>query len=383
MRHALCMVLTFITLAGALLWLVIFILPWRPWSTRECLDTNKSSGMSDLSQITVLIPARNESAVIGKTLNSLKAQGEGLKVVVIDDESTDKTQDAARQTGLKNLHFINGKPLPQGWSGKLWALEQGRHTVATPLTLLIDADIELLPGILSALVNKMNTDRIHFVSLMAQLRMENFWERLLMPAFVYFFKLLYPFALSNSNFSLIAAAAGGCIMLETRVLNAIGGFESIRDSLIDDCAFAKRVKAHKFKTWIGLTHSVQSHRPYERLSYIWNMVARTAFTQLMYSKLLLLLCTALLTLAFLVPAAGLFLPGIFPKVAGIVGLITMFITCIPVLRFYRRSIAWGFAMPFIGTLYLAMTWTSAFRYWFGTRSQWKNRIYSKDIASDI
>ena len=372
------MVLTYVTLAGALLWLVILMLPWRPWSTRESLDTDEGSVMSDLSQLTVLIPARNEEAVIGRTLNALKNQGKGLQVIVIDDESEDKTIDAAMQAGLNNLKILHGKPLPTGWSGKLWALEQGSKSITTPFILLIDADIELAPGIISSLLCKMNSDCIHFISLMAELRMENFWERLLMPAFVYFFKLLYPFALSNSSFPLVAAAAGGCIMVETRALNAVGGFESIRDALIDDCALARRVKSHGFNTWIGLTHSVHSHRPYERLSHIWNMVARTAFTQLMYSRLLLLLCTAILILAFIAPVSGLFLPGTLPKLAGIVGLTAMFITCIPVLRFYRRSIAWGFAMPFIGTLYLAMTWTSAFRYWLGTRSQWKNRIYSKN-----
>lgn len=368
------MVWTFLVLSSALLWLVILFLPWRPWSTREFLDANEMLENAELNQVTVLIPARNEAAVIGKTLTALKKQGEGLNVVLIDDESEDNTEGAARQAGLTNLLIIRGKPLPLGWSGKLWALEQGRQAVSTPLTLLIDADIELLPGILPTLVRKMKSEGVNFVSLMAQLRMETFWEKLLMPAFVYFFKLLYPFSLSNSNIPWIAAAAGGCILVETKALDIIGGIKSIKDALIDDCTLARRFKARGFKTWIGLTHSVHSLRSYENLSSIWNMVARTAFTQLLYSKILLLLCTTLLLLAFWAPVAGLFLTGIY-KIAAIAGLLIMFVTYIPILRFYKQPITWGVALPFIGTLYLAMTWTSAFRFWRGIRSQWKNRIY--------
>ena len=369
------MMWTYLILLSALLWLVILFLPWRPWSNREFLDSNKTSEGADLSQVTVLIPARNEASGIVKTLTALRNQGQGFRVVLIDDESTDNTEEAARKAGLMNLEIIKGKPLPSGWSGKLWALEQGRHTVTTPLTLLIDADIELLPGILPSLVEKMKSEGVNFISLMAQLQMKTFWEKLLMPAFVYFFKLIYPFRLSNSNIPWIAAAAGGCILVQTRALNAIGGFESIRNALIDDCTLARRIKEHGYKTWIGLTHSAHSHRPYEGLSHIWNMVARTAFTQLLYSKFLLLLCSALLLLAFWAPVLGLFLMGI-NKIAATVGLVSMFVTYIPTLRFYKLSISWGTALPFIGTLYLAMTWTSALRYWLGIRSQWKNRIYS-------
>ena len=319
------MIWTYLVLSSALLWLVIFFLPWRPWSTREFLDASESLVSIELNQVTVMIPARNEEEVIGKTLTALLKQGDGLKIILIDDESSDNTEGVARQTGLMNLQIIKGKALPKGWSGKLWALEQGRHAVSTPLTLLIDADIELLPGILPALVNKMRSEDVNFISLMAELRMETFWEKLLMPAFVYFFKLLYPFSLSNSSIPWIAAAAGGCILVETSALNAVGGFESIKHALIDDCALARRFKTHGFRTWIGLTHSVSSHRAYEKLSSIWNMVARTAFTQLLYSRILLLLCTALLVLAFFIPVAGLFSDS-FNKVSAVTGLLVMFIT---------------------------------------------------------
>jgi len=196
---------------GALIWLAILLLPWRPWDTREYMDSSSASHDADLSDVTVLIPARNEAAVIRTTLLSLKAQGKDLAVVMVDDRSTDGTVTVAESLGLQNLCIISGEPLPPDWSGKLWALEQGFRYVNTPLTLLIDADIRLQPGIVGVLRQKLKENPIHFISLMAQMRMVSFWERLLMPAFVYFFKMLYPFHLSNSGFTGIAAAAGGCI----------------------------------------------------------------------------------------------------------------------------------------------------------------------------
>ena len=187
-----------LAIPGLIIWTGIILLPWRPWSVRESLDAVNGLSTADLAGVTVIIPARNEQDVIGTTLSGLATQGTGLRIVLVDDQSTDATIRTALQSGLDNLRIIPGTALPSGWSGKLWALEQGRTGVTSEYILLLDADIELRPGTIAALLDKMNNHRLHFVSLMACLRMESLWEKLLMPAFIFFFKLLYPFHLSNS-----------------------------------------------------------------------------------------------------------------------------------------------------------------------------------------
>ena len=363
---------------GAFIWLVILLLPWRPWDTREVLDSALDSPDADLSDITVLIPARNEAEVIGTTLASLKTQGNDLAIIVVDDRSTDRTVTVAQSLGMQNLRIIAGELLPADWSGKLWALEQGFRHVNTPLTLLIDADIELRPGIVRGLRQKLKENHLHFISLMAQLRMASFWERLLMPAFVYFFKMLYPFRLSNSSFTHVAAAAGGCILLETRLIKEIGGFEAIRQELIDDCALAKRVKSLGYRTWIGLTHSVYSLRSYKNLAGIWNMVARTAFCQLRYSAMLLGGTTVIMLMVFWLPVAGLFFPAASAKILSAGALGALILSYLPTLKFYHQSRGWALALPLIATLYLAMTWSSAIRFWIGTGLPWKGRFYIRN-----
>ena len=370
-------IITLLAITGAITWLIILLLPWRPWSTREVLNASSPSADEDLSDITVLIPARNEADMLHTTLPALNEQGKGLNIIIVDDQSTDGTPEAARGAGGKNLLILPGKSLPSGWSGKLWALEQGRSQLKTSLVLLLDADIRLLPGIIGELRKTMREKNVHLISLMAVLRMETFWERLLMPAFIYFFKLLYPFHLSNSSSSKVAAAAGGCILLETRVLDEIGGFSSLRGALIDDCALAKKVKSRGYKTWMGLSHSARSLRSYNDMRAIWKMVARTAFTQLRYSKLLLILCTVIMLASFGIPGIGLLLPPLSVKLLSAFCLACMVLTYLPTLKFYRMSTWWAFAMPLIGALYLAMTWTSAFNCWRGQTSQWKGRTYTR------
>ncbi len=368
-------ILTLFAITGAAIWLTILLLPWRPWSTSEVLDVSSPLPEVDLGDITVLIPARNEAETIKVTLPALTAQGRGLNIILIDDQSSDGTGQVARKAVDENLLIIKGKSLPSGWTGKLWALEQGRSHIRTPFTLLLDADIEPLPGIIGELKRAMQERDVQLISLMAELRMDTFWEKLLMPAFIYFFKLLYPFRLSNTGTSRVAAAAGGCILLETRLLHEIGGFDSLRGELIDDCALARRIKTLGYKTWIGLTHSVRSIRPYEKLRTIWEMVARTAFTQLHYSGLVLALCTAIMVLSFVVPGLGLFLPSGMAKFFSALGLAIMILCYLPTLKFYGLPGRWALALPLIGILYLAMTWTSAMRYWLGGGSHWKGRAY--------
>ncbi len=370
-----------LSLISLIIWISILLLPWRPYSTKETLDAEKFDEDYDLSDVTVLIPARNEAKVIKDTLEALKDQGKGLKIILVDDESEDGTSERAKETKIEGLKIIKGMPLPEGWAGKIWALEQGFKFVNTTFTLLMDADIFMKKGIIGKLRKKATEEDLDMVSLMARLNMENIWEKILIPSFIYFFKLLYPFSLCNKERFPIAAAAGGCIFVKTEAIKKIGGFKSIKNEIIDDCALAKRIKKRGYRIWIGLTHSVISRRRYSRLSEIWNMVARSAFTQLRYSILLLILCTLALISAFVFPFFGLFSGSLKGIIISLATFVSMWLTYIPILDFYSIRKVWAFTLPMAGILYLFMTWTSAIRYFFGKRSIWKGRIYSSHNIS--
>jgi hopene-associated glycosyltransferase HpnB len=368
----------YLSIVAVAIWLIVLLLPWRPWSVGEALEAGSSDyEQTDLSDITVVIPARNEEEFIGKTLEALSHQGRGLNVIVVDDESTDGTLAIVRQSNLQALKVVRSDSLPAGWTGKLWAQEQGLKQVGTPYTLLLDADIVLRPGMIKSLKNKQAAENVSFVSLMAVLRFESFWEKLLMPAFVFFFKMIYPFALANRPDSKMATAAGGCIFVETDVLRQIGGMASIKDALIDDCTLARTVKSAGYKIWMGLTHGVLSQRPYRSLRDIWDMVARTAYTQLYYSMTLLLICTLSMLAMYWLPAFGLFYFQGGAVLLSFLAILLMVLIYSPVLRFYAFNPAWGFILPLTASLYLLMTWTSAIRYWKGERSRWKGRVYQK------
>ena len=364
-----------LVLPGVFLWAGILALPWQPWRNRETLEAG-SDRDADLSDITVLIPARNEADVIADTLRSITLQGAGVSIVLVNDRSTDATVAAAEQVGLENLSIVNGRSLQAGWSGKLWALHQGLPLVRTETILLLDADIRLEPGILQALKAKMQERDLQLVSLLAFLRMESCWEKLLMPAFVYFFKLLYPFHLSNTGSRLVAAAAGGCVLLRSAALARTGGFETIKDQLIDDCALARSFRDAGLATWVGLSHSARSGRRYDGLAGIRDMITRTAYTQLRHSLILLGLCTALMAAGFVLPLFGLFSADLTIRLLGLAGLALMALSYLPTLRYYGMNPAWCAAFPFAGVLYLLMTWGSAWRHWRGAGAYWKQRSYA-------
>lgn len=327
------------------------------------------------ADITALVPARDEAATIASTVTALANQSPDLRVLVIDDQSSDATADCARAAAPDRVEVVSGQPLPAGWTGKLWALEQGLERVATERVLLLDADIELRPGMLAALSAHQRAGDYALVSVMARLRMHGFWERLLMPPFVWFFKLLYPFALANGSRRRHAAAAGGCILTECRWLQAIGGFAGLKGAVIDDCTLAARIKHHGGRTWIGLTRGALSHRTYDRPGDIDAMVARTAFSQLRYSFALLLVCTLLMVATFWGPVAGLF-GSAAGRLAATGALALMVATYTPLLRYYGLSPAWSLTLPLAATLYLGMTWGSAIRYLRGVRARWRGRQYA-------
>ncbi len=363
-----------------LVWLIVLILPWRPWSTRERLEADAERSRESLDDVTVLIPARDEAETLPQTLAGLSTQGPGLDIVVVDDQSSDGTGAIAQSSGVAGVRVISGAPLPAGWTGKVWAQSQARPLLNRPLVLLLDADIVLAPGLIATLRHRLRGRRLGLASLMAELPMEGFWERLLLPAFVYFFKLVYPFHVANSPSKRVAAAAGGCVLLETGALDAIGGFASLRDAIIDDCTLARRVKDAGFRTWIGLTRSVTSHRRYFGLGGIWRMVTRTAFTQLRYSWSALALCTLLMIISFLSPVVMAFSPDLSARTIALGAWLLMWLAYLPTLRFYGIPAPWGLMMPFIGLLFLTMTWDSARRYLGGERSAWRGRQYSAGRA---
>ena len=361
---------------GLLIWIIILLLPSRPYSTRESLETHSAESVS-LPEVTVLIPVRNEASTIVKSLSALKDHDPKLKIILIDDQSIDNTVELASSTEIENLIILSGTQLPSGWSGKLWALEQGLKYIDTDYLLLVDADIILKPGLITRILHKAKKYDIKLVSLMAHLRMVSPWERLLMPAFVFFFKLLYPFHLSNLPNSRIAAAAGGCMLLETKILKELGGFKSIRNALIDDCSLAKKIKQNGYRTWIGLTHSAISTRRYDKLLTIQKMISRTAYTQLNYSLSLLLLCTILMIIAFVIPYVAILQTQPTIIIIGLVTLCIQTICYFPILRYYSINHIYALSLPLAAMFYLVFTLSSAYSYYFNKGVIWKERYYKK------
>jgi hopene-associated glycosyltransferase HpnB len=396
------MTLVFLGAAGLalLVWVGVLLAPARAFSTRERLELIASPGHEPtrpratqaLSDVTVLIPARDEAASIGRVLASLKAQGAGLEVIVIDDHSCDGTAAVAAAAAWRvaqpvddaqhvnspalSLRILPAAALPPGWGGKLWALQQGLDLVSRRYTLLLDADIELAPGALAMLLERARAGRLALVSVMAELACESFWERLLVPAFVFFFKLIYPFARVNDRGRRAAAAAGGCMLVETPALRAVGAFAAFRDALIDDCTLARRLKRAGYGIWLGLSKEVRSLRRYAKLDEFWLMVSRTAFTQLGYSVALLVGVTLAMLVVFVAPIAALTAgPDIWTRGVAVLALAAMCAVYTPLVRFYGLRYVWSASLPLAAMMFLLMTWTSALRYWRGVRATWKNRIY--------
>ncbi len=380
-------VLTVCCAFSLLAWVGVLLAPHQPHRLRERLDAD-AGAPADLSSVTVLIPARDEADVIGRTVAALAAQGEGLAAIVVDDQSTDGTAAAAMaaaaaSSGALSLCVVCGEPLPTGWAGKLWALEQGQKLVDRPFVLLLDADIELGSRFVPTLLREAQRRNASLVSIMAELHCATFWERLLTPAFVFFFKLLYPFAWSNDPRRRTAAAAGGCMLVRTAALREIGGFSAIRGALIDDCTLASALKRAAPPIWLGVSRSVRSLRAYAALADFWAMVSRSAFTQLRYSGALLILTTVLMFVVLLAPVAAvaaLALGGSAVAIVGALAWIAMSAAYYSVVRFYRLSSLWALTLPFSASLFLAMTWSSAFAYWRGAHGNWKNRSYDRTLA---
>jgi len=374
-----------ITITGlsVIIWIGLLLARGNFWRADQRLGP--AGELDHWPEVVAVIPARDEAETIGQTVSSLLAQdypGE-LKIIVVDDNSTDGTAQAA---GISScLHVISGRPLQDGWTGKLWAVSQGLEAVdefalTSKYVLLTDADITHAPGNLRHLVFKAEGDGLSLVSLMVKLRCQNFWERFLIPAFVFFFQKLYPFPWVNDPKNGMAAAAGGCMLVRLDTLQRAGGIDSIKDRLIDDCAMGALIKA-KGPIWVGLGELTSSSRAYNRLSEIWHMVARTAFVQLDHSVLKLLGTVVAMVLIYLAPPVGLIV-GVLTNspeliLLGTMGWGLMSIAYMPTLRYYKRPLLTSLGLPAAGFLYTLMTVSSAVRHWRGVGGSWKGRSYSK------
>jgi len=387
-----------LTLLSLGVWIGLVGFRGQFWRADQCLDS-KVADVQEWPAICVVVPARDEASLLPVTMRSLLVQDYPgpLQVILVDDQSTDGTANIARQVAetLKQstqLEIQSTTPLPPGWSGKLWAIEQGIQQAESlsslpEYLLLTDADIEHDPANLRQLVAKAEQEKLDLVSLMVLLRCQSFWERLLIPAFVFFFQKLYPFRWANNPRKSTAAAAGGCILVRRTALSRIGGIPAIRQALIDDCALAQAIKTGiQGRIWLGLSSTTRSLRPYPALGTIWEMVARTAYTQLNYSPFLLLGTLLGMVLLYGVPPLAALCGGLARNwpiaIAGLMGWLLMAWAYRPTLRLYERAPWLAFGLPAIALLYTVMTLDSALRHWRGQGGSWKGRVYSLPASTE-
>jgi hopene-associated glycosyltransferase HpnB len=349
------------------------------WMARERDDRDEPpASPAAWPAVTAVIPARNEADVIDRTIGSLLAQdypGE-FRIILVDDGSSDRTGDIARGLDTSGrLTVLTGAALPSGWTGKLWAVRQGVEAATTTkpkYLLLTDADIAHAPDNVRALVRRAEGGGLVLTSLMAKLTVETWAEQLLIPAFVFFFDMLYPFAWVNDPKRSTAAAAGGCMLARRDALAAAGGIDSIARAIIDDCALGARMKTQG-PIWLGLTERVRSLRPYPGLAAIGRMVSRSAYAQLGYSPWLL--AGTILGMGLIYVAAPL-LTILADGGARWIGLATWMIMAgayLPMLRFYRQTPLLSLTLPAIGALYTLFTVQSAIDVWRGRGGMWKGR----------
>jgi hopene-associated glycosyltransferase HpnB len=322
--------------------------------------------------VTAVIPARNEGETVGLAAGSLAHQkypGD-FHIVVVDDASDDDTAEIARSAAPPDLlTVIRAEPLPRGWTGKLWAVDQGIRQSRPDYYLLTDADIVHPIANVAALAARAEAGGYDLVSYMATLRCDTLAERALIPAFVFYFFMLYPPAWIRNPRRRTAGAAGGCMLVRRAALERIGGIERIRGELIDDCALAREIKRSGGRVWLGLNSGTRSIRRYESFGEIGHMISRTAFTQLRYSGLLLAGTLAGLALTYLAPPA-LALSG---SRYGALAWALMAASYVPALQFYRRSWLWAPLLPLTAVFYAAATIQSALAYWRGSGGMWKGR----------
>lgn len=370
---------------GLAAWLYLVVFNGRFWlgSEREETEGDEYQEARVWPRVTAVIPARNEADMLPASLTSLIQQdypGE-FSIVLVDDQSTDGTAEVARDLAAKSnrqVTVVKGLELPDTWTGKVWAMHQGIATASESVPppeylLLTDADIAYLPGVLRSLVVSASANHRAMTSVMAKLKCESLAERWLVPAFIFFFQMLYPFPRVNNPSSRTAAAAGGCMLVERVSLERAGGIAAIRGALIDDCALGNLLKKQG-PIWLGLSDRVLSLRPYDGFDDIRRMVARSAYAQLHYSPILLLGTIIAMSVIYIAPPVVAVFAGFPANVLGAAACLLMFIAYQPTLRFYNRSPLWGFALPLIAMAYVGFTLDSAYQHMRGRGGLWKGRV---------
>jgi hopene-associated glycosyltransferase HpnB len=367
-----------------LIWLYLVFARGQFWWLRDFDDDIAAHDeLRAWPRVVAIVPARNEAETIARSVESLARQnyaGE-CSILVVDDHSEDETaalaMRAASESGAADrVRVRRAAELPEGWTGKLWALNEGVARAAetdAAFYWFTDADVTHAPDTLRRLVSRAEKAKLDLTSLMVLLRAESDAEKLLIPAFLYFFLKLYPPRWIANVKSHTAGAAGGCVLLRREALKRIGGLAAIRGEVIDDCALARAVKRSGGQIWMGVTRASASLRSYGNFPEIRDMIARTAFTQLRYSPFLLLGTLLGMLLTYVAPVALVFSPSMFATVCGAIAWVLMTCSFIPTLWHFRRSRYWAPLLPIAALFYTYATWISAVRYWRGRGGQWKGR----------
>ncbi|PYP88527.1 MAG: glycosyl transferase family 2 [Candidatus Angelobacter sp. Gp1-AA117] len=365
-----------------LIWLWLLLAHGGFWRVRRFMALPRNSDLA--AKIAVIIPARDEAEVVGRCISSLLRQTYRgpVHIFLVDDGSKDGTAQAARQAAERSgktsaLTIIQGAPPPSGWSGKLWAAQQGirrARELGARFFLLTDADIEHAPESISTLAAIAESGGYDLASYMVKLHCITFAERLLIPAFVFFFFKLYPASWIANPRRKTAGAAGGCILIRPQALERAGGIEAVRSEIIDDCALAKAVKQSGGRVWLGVTELASSIRPYGAFAGIAQMISRSAFSQLHHSAFMLLLAMAGLIATYLLPPVLLFAGHSLPALLGATAWLLMIIAYMPMIRFYRLTPLWTLFLPVVAIFYMGATLHSAIKYWRGRGGEWKGRV---------
>lgn len=365
-----------LALIPVVIWLYLLAGHGLFWMMRERDDDEMDSLPARWPSVVAVVPARNEADVVGNTVASLLAQDYPgpFRIILVDDQSTDDTAAAARALGGgERLMVFTAATRAAGWTGKLWALRQGIAEAGTPdYFWFTDADISHAPDNLRRLVARAVANKLVLTSLMAKLHCKSWPERYLIPAFVFFFAMLFPFAWVNDPKNRTAAAAGGCMLVRRDALERAGNIDVIRAEIIDDCALGRALK-NQGPIWLGLTERATSVRPYQNMAEIRAMVARSAYAQLGYSPWLLLgTIVGMFAVFGVAPLLALF-GRESAQASGILAWAAMALAFQPILKFYRLSPLWGFVLPMIAAVYALFTFDSALQHWRGRGGMWKGR----------
>lgn len=371
-----------IAIISCLIWIYLAAAHGGFWRINPFIASAASAAKNPIPVVAV-VPARDEADVIARCITSLLRQhGAVVHVVLVDDSSSDGTTSAARAAAeavnlAHRLTVIPGLPLPAGWSGKLWAVQQGVEAALRfnpGFILLTDADIVHAPDNIQHLIAHTESGNYDLVSLMVKLHCQSFAERALIPAFVFFFLMLYPPSWIANSRRKVAGAAGGCILIRPDALRKAGGIAAIRHEIIDDCALAARVKRSGGRVWLGLAPDTHSVRPYTSFAAIGRMISRAAFNQLQHSTLLLLVVILGLAITYLAPPALLLSHHVVPVLLGAATWLLMAMCFWPTVKLYGLNPLWTMLLPAIALFYMGATVHSAFKFWTGKGGEWKGRV---------